>query len=98
MPNKNFLENLNYYKIFVLFYKMKMGGIRMVLTKLKKIRIEKGLSQKELAKIVKTHQSIVSWIECGYRKATKQQMEALAKALEVEVDEIFDKKGIAKEI
>ena len=59
----------------------------MVQEKLKKIRIEKNMSQEKMAKILSTGTSSSSRTENGKTKIYDEEWEKLAKALDVPVEE-----------
>lgn len=54
------------------------------------LRIEKKLSQRELAQLAGLHQSQVSKIEGGSRKVTAEELKKLATALGVTVAALLD--------
>lgn len=58
--------------------------------KLKKIRIEKGLTTYELSEITGIPQSTISKIENGKRKLDSDFLDLLSKALNVSVNTFFD--------
>lgn len=58
-------------------------------TRVRALRLERGLSQVELAKIVGTHQTALSQIEVGRRGVSVQQVVKLSKALSVSPDRIL---------
>ena len=53
------------------------------------LRVERGLSQVELAKLVGTHQTALSQIEVGRRGVSLQQIVRLSHALKVTPDRIL---------
>jgi len=61
----------------------------MVETKLREKRLEKGLSQTELACMAKVANSVISDCECGRRLPWRRAREALADALGYPANEIF---------
>ncbi|ODS87456.1 MAG: hypothetical protein ABS44_10830 [Chryseobacterium sp. SCN 40-13] len=62
----------------------------MVKEKLRKIRIDKGMSQKQLAAALPTNVSNYCRKESGDVRITKQEWEKFAQVLEVSFDEIFE--------
>lgn len=54
----------------------------------KKIRTEKGMSQGDLAKILGVHPTYISGIERGIRNMALKNIEKLAKALGVSIDNL----------
>lgn len=67
-----------------------MGDISTKFGKrVKKIRLEKMLSQGDLAKIVDVHPTDISGIERGKRNMSLKNIERLAKALGVSVKELM---------
>lgn len=62
-------------------------------TKLKQVRIKKGLTQKELAEATGMSLRTLQHFECGARKlnqAAALTVYAIAKALDVEMTELLD--------
>ena len=57
--------------------------------RVKKIRVEKELSQGDLAKIVNVHPTDISGIERGKRNMSLKNIERLAKALGVSIEELM---------
>ena len=57
--------------------------------KLKMVRERKGFTQYELGRLLGKYQSWVWQIENSYSVPSEQEKEALAKVLEVDVDEVF---------
>lgn len=53
---------------------------------IKLARLKKGLSQKQLAKIVGVHYNIVSKWECGYTSLTVENLIKVSKALDISTD------------
>lgn len=62
----------------------------MVKEKLRKIRINKGMSQKQLAAALPTDVSKYCRKESGDVRITKEEWEKFAQVLEVSFDEIFE--------
>ena len=63
---------------------------RLVFSKnLKKIRLIKGLSQESLAEECGLHRTYVSSVERGERNITVDNMERLARALDVDIRELL---------
>ena len=60
--------------------------------KVKEIRQSKNLSQKELSDIVGITQGGISHIETGIRKPSLPIAQALAKALECTIEDLFENK------
>jgi len=58
--------------------------------RLKEKRIEKGLSQYELAKLTGVHVTTISKIENGQRLPSLKVAAKLAKVLDVSLDDLFD--------
>lgn len=57
-------------------------------------RIEKGMSQNQLAKLCNVPQSVISDIESGITKAPRiDTLQAIAAALGVTIDELIGKAG-----
>ncbi len=67
----------------------------MVKEKLRKIRIDKGMSQKQLAAALPTDVSNYCRKESGDVRITKQEWEKFAQVLEVSFDEIFEEDTLA---
>lgn len=58
---------------------------------LKKLRIKKELTQIDLAKLVNVSQQCISMWENGERMPSMKQLLLLAKALECEITDFFEK-------
>lgn len=56
--------------------------------KVKEIRIAKNMSQGDLAKILGVHPTYISGIERGVRNMALKNIEKLARALGVKIDEL----------
>jgi len=57
--------------------------------KVKEIRLKKYLSQTKLAKILGVHPTYISGIERGLRNMTLKNIEKLAKALNVSINDLL---------
>lgn len=57
--------------------------------KVKEIRLKKKLSQGKLAKILDVHPTYISGIERGLRNMTLKNIEKLAKALKVSINDLL---------
>ena len=57
--------------------------------KIKKTRLEKGLSQEKLWFKAKLHRTYISDIERGIKNISLENIEKLANALEVEIKNLF---------
>lgn len=57
--------------------------------RLRKIRLQKGMSQGDIARKVSVHRSYISGIERGIRNPTVKNIGKLADALGVNVSELF---------
>jgi len=57
--------------------------------KLKKLRNQKGLSQEELAFKCGLHRTYISDIERGSRNVSLKNIEKVAKALKININELF---------
>ena len=55
----------------------------------KKIRLEKKMSQGDLAKILGVHPTYISGIERGVRNMALKNIEKLANALDVSIDKLI---------
>ena len=58
--------------------------------KLKEFRVKKGLSQEELADIAGLHRTYVGSVERGERNISIDNMERLASALDISVQELLN--------
>ncbi|NUM43516.1 MAG: helix-turn-helix transcriptional regulator [Anaerolineales bacterium] len=56
---------------------------------IRKIRLERGLSQEQLALLAGVHRTYVGAVERGERNITLKNIEKLAKTLNVPIGEIF---------
>lgn len=54
-----------------------------------KYRIEKGLSQEELAELADLHRTYISAVERGVRSISLKNIEKLANALDIAVEKLF---------
>jgi len=59
------------------------------------IRMEKGLSQREVAELVHTSASVISDVELGKRKPWPKLADALSRVLKVSIENLFPE-GIAR--
>ena len=57
--------------------------------KVRQIRLDKGLSQGDIARRLKLHRSYISGIERGVRNPSLGVVEKIAKALNVSVDNLL---------
>ncbi len=57
--------------------------------RLRALRLERGVSQTELAKLIGTHQTAISQVEVGRRGISLQQIVKVARALKVTHDQIL---------
>jgi transcriptional regulator with XRE-family HTH domain len=57
-----------------------------------RLRRDKGLSQEELAARAEVHQTYLSGVERGKRNASVLVLARIAKALSVDIEEIFRKR------
>ncbi|MGI8544964.1 MAG: helix-turn-helix domain-containing protein [Aridibacter sp.] len=55
----------------------------------RKIRLQRGISQEKLAELAGLHRTYISSIELGKRNVSLQNIQALAFALEVEIYQLF---------
>ncbi len=75
-------------KICIQFYTFAEKHKKMIHGKLRNLRKEKGMSQKEIAQILSTDISSYSRKENGKSKIHDEEWEKLAKVLDVSVEEI----------
>lgn len=66
-----------------------MDLIQILAANLKRIRIERGLSQEKLAEIVDLHRTYISGIERGMRNVSLRNIEKIAEALDVGVVDLL---------
>ena len=66
-----------------------MDIVKVFGTNLKKYRIEKGLSQEELAEKSGLHRTYISAIECFRRSIALENVQRIADALEIETYKLF---------
>ncbi|MFH0770083.1 MAG: helix-turn-helix transcriptional regulator [Candidatus Peregrinibacteria bacterium] len=57
--------------------------------KIRDLRIEAGLSQEELAARTKVHRTYIGMIERGEKNITIRNVEKLAQALNISIDQLF---------
>lgn len=60
--------------------------------RLAELRRKRGLTQDQLAEMIDTHSTTISFIEGGKRFVRLSTLHKLAKALQVEIEELF--KGV----
>ena len=65
------------------------GGKRIVVTKLKKLRQDRGFSQKEVAEKLGMSPSMLAMMEGGYRRGGDETKVKLAKFYGESVDSLF---------
>jgi transcriptional regulator with XRE-family HTH domain len=58
--------------------------------RLRKIRREKGYSQEKLAEIASLHRNYIGMIERGERTVSLLNIKKLARALKIEIKDLFD--------
>lgn len=58
--------------------------------KIKELRKQKSYSQEKLAKLASIEKSYISNIENGNRNVSLEVINKLAKAFEIEIDQLFD--------
>jgi len=63
---------------------IKFGG------KIREERLKQGLSQEELAKIAGVHRTYIGMIERAEKNITLENIEKLAKALKINLSDIFN--------
>lgn len=68
----------------------KNSARRILARNVRALRLERGLSQHELAAEASTRQALVSEIEVGSANPTLDTLERLAQALKVSFAELFD--------
>ncbi len=66
-----------------------MDKLRVFGAKIRKIRIERGLSQEKLALLSGLHRTYVGAIERGERNVSFKNIEKIAKTLKVTLEELF---------
>ena len=54
-------------------------------------RLERGLSQEKLAEIANLHRTYIGMIERGEKNITLENIEKIAKALEISLDKLMKK-------
>ena len=59
-------------------------------TRIKKLRVEKGLSQEKLAEISDLHRTYIGSLEAGKRNVSLENIKKLAIALECKISELFN--------
>lgn len=66
-----------------------MNALNIFIKNMKKYRIEKNLSQEELANKANLHRTYISSVERGQRNISLQNIEKIAYALEIEIYQLF---------
>lgn len=57
--------------------------------RVRSLRNKKGLSQEKLAELANLHRTYISSVELGARNISLKNIQALAKALDVPIEELF---------
>ncbi len=58
--------------------------------KIREVRVKRGLSQESLADIANVHRTYIGMVERAEKNITLLNMQKLAKALKIEIRELFD--------
>lgn len=58
--------------------------------RIKELRLKQGITQEKLAEMIDVDRSYMGFIERGERNPTLEKMRKIAKALKVNVKDIFD--------
>lgn len=58
-------------------------------SKVRELRIRKGISQEKLAEFANLHRTYISSVELGHRNVSLQNIKAIADALGVPIQELF---------
>lgn len=66
-----------------------MDIIKVFGTNLRKLRLEKGLSQEKFAELCDLHRTYISDIECFQRNVSLENVQKIADALEIETYKLF---------
>ena len=66
-----------------------MDALILFGNRVRQIRLEKGLSQEKLALLSGLHRAYVGAVERGERNVTFKNIEKLAKALDISMNELF---------
>lgn len=66
-----------------------MDIIKVFGTNLKKMRLEKGLSQERFAEICELHRTYISDIECFQRNVSLETVQKIADALGIDTYKLF---------
>ncbi len=74
-----------------------MNNVKVLLgSRIKELRLNRGLNQAELAEIISVDAKHISRIETGQTFPYPETLEAIAKALEVQIKELFEFEHIAE--
>lgn len=63
---------------------------KKIADKIRKIRLEKGLTQEKLALEAGVNRAYIGYIETGKRKPSVETLEKIAKSLHVKLVDLFD--------
>ncbi|HCB01913.1 MAG TPA: transcriptional regulator [Anaerolineae bacterium] len=66
-----------------------MNRLKLFGEKIRKLRIERGLSQEKLAFLSGLHRTYIGAIERGERNVSFKNIEKIAKTLKVSLEELF---------
>lgn len=66
-----------------------MDTIKLFGEKVRKLRVERGLSQEKLALLAGLHRTYIGAIERGERNVSLKNIEKIAKTLSVGIEELF---------
>ena len=67
-----------------------MDIIKIFGNRIRNLRIAKGLSQERLAELADLHRTYIGAIERGEKNITLKNIEKISKALDVEINKLFE--------
>lgn len=73
----------------ILFFMSKKEELKKFGKRLRELRLEKGYSQEKLADFASLHRNYIGMVERGERNITLMNINKLARALDIEVGELF---------
>lgn len=68
---------------------MKINVLARFGTRIKELRLLKNISQEELGELAELHRTYIGMIERGERNITLKNIEKIAKAFDLNIEELF---------
>lgn len=86
----NFVANFRFLRKMI---KMRINHNEFVASRIKELRIKKGISQRTLAEYISLSPNAYSRIENGFTQITVQNLYLIAECLNMQIEEILDLKS-----